>query len=131
MTPRWLPLLLLCSSSGCATTTVRSGRPPANFAPGFEDRWNPAFLFGVVPGRGAYDLSQLCPQGWAQVTVTRDPFTLLAAVVTLFLYAPSRISVVCAVPASHDPPPQEGYVPNPSPRAPSATHMVPPPEGTP
>jgi len=121
-------LLLIVAASACATTTVRSGRPPADFAPGYDERWHPAFLFEVIPGHDTYDLSRVCPKGWAQVTVTRDPFTLFASVITLFIYSPSRISIVCAVPESHDPPPQEGYAPSATKALPNTTHMVPPPE---
>jgi hypothetical protein len=49
-----------------------------------------------VPGVSRYDLRQACPQGWAEIRVEPDPFTLLAGVVTLFIYSPSRVTVVCA-----------------------------------
>jgi Bor protein len=98
-------------TAGCAATTVRSGLPPGEAAPGYDDRWHPAFLFGVIPGRDPYDLARICPNGWAQVTVTRDPFTLLSGLVTLFIYSPSRVTIVCGVPGSSDLPPFAGYAP--------------------
>ncbi len=100
---------------GCATTTVHSGRPPLDLAPGYQERWHSAFLWGAVPASGPYDLARICPSGWSQVTVARDPFTLLAGAITLFIYSPSRISVVCALPGEPEPPrppPVEGYGPN-------------------
>ena len=81
---------------GCATTTVRSGEPPGKTATGFDERWHPGFLFGTVRGVERYDLSRACPQGWAEIRIEPDPFTLLAGVVTLFIYSPSRVTVVCA-----------------------------------
>jgi hypothetical protein len=87
-----LCLLLL----GCATTTLRSGEPPGRTAPGFDERWHPGFLFGTVRGAPQYELSRACPQGWAEVRVEADPFTILAGALTLFIYSPSRVTIVCA-----------------------------------
>ncbi len=81
---------------GCATTTLRSGEPPGKTASGYDERWHPGFLFGTVRGVSRYDLKQACPNGWAEIRVEPDPFTLLAGVVTLFIYSPSRVTVVCA-----------------------------------
>jgi hypothetical protein len=103
--------VLLCGS-GCATTIVRSGRPPLDTPPGYEERWHSAFLWGAVAGGAPYDLAQICPNGWSQVTLARDPFTLLAGVVTLFIYSPGRVTIVCAVPGGPRLPPPEGYAPN-------------------
>lgn len=89
-----LPLALLLM--GCATTTLRSGEPPGRTAAGFDERWHPGFLFGTVRGVARYDLSRACPQGWAEIRIEPDPFTLLAGAVTLFIYSPSRVTVVCA-----------------------------------
>lgn len=105
-------LCLLLAATGCAATTVRSGRPPAEPAPGYEDRWHAAFLFGTIPASDPYDLPRICPNGWSQVTVARDPFTLLAGLITLFMYSPSRVTIVCAMPAAPGLPPAEGYAPN-------------------
>ena len=105
-------LLAAWASLGCAATVVRSGKPPLDLAPGYDDRWHSAFLWGVVPADGPYDLAKICPDGWSQVTVARDPFTLLAGAVTLFIYSPSRLSIVCAVPGGPALPPFEGYTPN-------------------
>ena len=88
------PLALLLM--GCATTTLRSGEPPGRTAAGFDERWHPGFLFGTVRGVARYDLSRACPQGWAEIRIEPDPFTLLAGAVTLFIYSPSRVTVVCA-----------------------------------
>ena len=109
-------VLLACS--GCAATTINSGRPPLDFAEGYDERWHSAFFWGVIPGGKPYDLAKLCPNGWSQVTVARDPFTLLAGVLTLFFYSPSRISVVCARPGGPRLPPPTGYGPNAMPETP-------------
>jgi hypothetical protein len=110
--PALCGLLPLIACAGCAATTVRSGRPPLDLAPGYDERWHSAFLWGVVPAGAPYDMAKICPSGWAQVTVARDPFTLLAGVLTLFIYSPSRVSIVCALPGGPRLPPLEGYAPN-------------------
>jgi hypothetical protein len=119
--------LVPLASAGCAATTVRSGLPPGNVAPGYDDRWHPAFLFGVIPGAAPYDLRRICPSGWSQVTVTRDPFTLLSSLVTLFVYSPSRVTIVCGERGTSGLPPYQGYAPT-SDTSPGP-HMPPPPEG--
>jgi hypothetical protein len=93
---RSLALIAALLSVGCATTTVRSGRAPGRAAAGYEERWHPGFLFGTVRGQGHYELSRACPNGWAEIRIAADPFTVLASMVTLFVYSPSRVTVVCA-----------------------------------
>lgn len=88
--------LLAGTLAGCATTTLRSGEPPGRTAAGFDQRWQAGFLFGTVRGTRRYELSQACPHGWAEIRVEPDPFTLLAGAMTLFIYSPSRVTVVCA-----------------------------------
>jgi hypothetical protein len=89
-------LILAMPALGCATTTIRSGAPPGRTASGYDERWHPAFVFGTVRGTHRYDLHRACPQGWAEIRVEPDPFTILAGAVTLFVYSPSRVTVVCA-----------------------------------
>lgn len=112
MSSRALVLCLFFTCASCAATTVHSGRPPLDVAWGFNERWHSALLWGVVPVSGPYDMARICPSGWSQVTVARDPLTLLAGAVTLFVYSPSRVTVVCAVPGATRLPPVEGYEPN-------------------
>jgi hypothetical protein len=87
---------LALATLGCATTTLRSGEPPGKTAAGLNEKWHPAFLFGAIRGIDRYELMQACPHGWAEIRVEPDPFTLLAGAVTLFIYSPSRVTVVCA-----------------------------------
>lgn len=91
-----MSLVMAAALTGCATTTVRSGEPPGKTAIGFDEKWQPGFLFGTVRGVRRYDLSRACPRGWAEIRVEPDPFTILAGAVTLFIYSPSRVTVVCA-----------------------------------
>ena len=94
--------LALCL--GCTGTTLRSGSPPGTPAPGFERRWHSSFLFGAVDAEGTYALSRICPKGWSEVHVGPDEFTILAGLFTLFIYSPSRVTVVCSAVPGKSPP---------------------------
>lgn len=91
-----LTLAFALLAAGCATTTLRSGEPPGKTAAGLNEKWHAGFLFGTVRGSERYQLSRACPHGWSEIRVEPDPFTLLAGAVTLFIYSPSRVTVVCA-----------------------------------
>ena len=111
---RGLWLALLCS--GCAHTTLRSGLPPGDSPRPYTDKWHTAFLFGLVEASGPYDLDRICPTGWSEVTLEPDPFTALAGLVTLFLYSPSRVTIVCAPESTHAAPTRAGHAPSAAPR---------------
>jgi hypothetical protein len=91
-----LSVLVSLMACGCATSTVRSGEPPGKTAAGLNEKWHAGFLFGTVRGINRYDLSRACPNGWAEIRIAPDPFTLVAGAMTLFIYSPSRVTVVCA-----------------------------------
>jgi hypothetical protein len=93
------------SSVSCAGVTVRSGKAPGQTAPAYEERWHSTFLYGALAGERPYDLSQICSAGWAEIHVYPDAFTSLVGLVTLFIYSPSRITIVCAAEHVDIPPP--------------------------
>jgi hypothetical protein len=90
---------------------LRSGKPPGEVAPNYDERWHPAFLFGLVAMHEPYDLSRICRQGWSEVRLQPDPFTALAGMLTLFVYSPSRLTVVCAADERGGPPALRSYPP--------------------
>lgn len=105
--PSWLaPALFAC---GCASTTLRSGLPPGDSPPSHTEKWHAAFLFGLVEASGPYRLDRICPGGWSEVTLEPDPFTAIAGAITLFVYSPSRVTVVCAADGVQGAPPRTGY----------------------
>lgn len=113
-----LVLASLLSLTGCAATVLRSGHPPGDSPPGFDDHWHSAFLFGALEVGEPYDLDQLCPGGWSEVTVQPDPLTTVVGALTLFLYTPNRVTVVCSAPGSLGVPPREGAALPPAPEHP-------------
>ncbi|HSU41473.1 MAG TPA: hypothetical protein VLJ38_17975 [Polyangiaceae bacterium] len=96
---RFSPAFVLVTGLlGCAETRIYSGLPPGDPPTGYENRWHSSFFFGTTPAGRAYDLGRLCPSGWSQIELSPDFFTSFAGVVTLFLYTPSRLTIVCARP---------------------------------
>ena len=94
---RTIPLLAL-GLGGCAATRLYSGLPPGDPPPGYDDRWHSSYLFGTTEAREPYDLRRLCPSGWSEIDVGPDFFTTVAGALTLFLYTPNRLTIVCARP---------------------------------
>lgn len=88
-----LGLLLL---TGCAETRLYSGMAPGEPPRGYDERWHPAYAFGLIDGHGQYDLDALCPHGWSEISVAPDFFTVFAGAITLFAYSPNRLTIVCA-----------------------------------
>ena len=99
-------------ASACAPTTIRSGIPAGSPAPGYDGRWHSSFLFGTVEGSDPIDLATLCPSGWSEVRTDMSFVQGMLLVLSLFFYAPSRVTVVCAD-TGHGPklPPGEGVLP--------------------
>jgi hypothetical protein len=93
-----LALLLIAAlaGTGCIETHLYSGLPPGDPPRGYENRWHVSYLFGTTEGSVPYDLHRLCPSGWSEITVTPDFFTSIAGLMTLYLYTPNRVTIVCA-----------------------------------
>ena len=98
MSHRSLALVLALAASGCIETHLYSGLPPGDPPRGYENRWHVSYLFGTTEGSPPYNLRTLCPSGWSEITVTPDFFTSIAGLMTLYLYTPNRVTIVCARP---------------------------------
>jgi len=79
-------------------TTIRSGRAPLFAAPGWEERWHHEFFLGLDEDPGPVRPEVLCPNGWSQVETHIDPLQGAIALLTLGIYTPSTVSVICADP---------------------------------
>jgi len=93
-----LAFALAFASTGCIETHLYSGLPPGDPPPGYENRWHVSYLFGTTEGSRPYNLQTLCPSGWSEITVAPDLFTSIAGIMTLYLYTPNRVTIVCARP---------------------------------
>ncbi len=94
---------------GCYRVRVRSGLPPADPPPEYDFRWRHGYLFGLLTEDTDLELSRVCSSGWAELQEQGDLLTGVATVATLGLYAPRRVTVVCAVATVSPEPPLYGY----------------------
>jgi hypothetical protein len=102
----WLVLIGALASAGCFTTTVRSGQPPAEAPAGWQQRWHSGWLLGAIEASGPHDLAEACPHGWSQIDTSTDPSQALITLLTLGVYAPQTVTVVCAAhPGQRNSPP--------------------------
>ncbi len=118
----------LCAS-GCFRTSVYSGVPPG--VPAIDNHWHSGFVGGWVETSGPYDLSQACPDGWGEIFVKTGFGRVLVHYLTLEIYSPQNVTVVCAAPDTRGPAPASGYPTTPPPASsaypPPANSAVPPP----
>ncbi len=89
-------LLCALSLSGCYRTSVYSGLPPAEPAEGLSERWHSGWLLGAIESSGPHDLARACPAGWSVIETHTDASQGLVTLITLGIYAPQTVTVVCA-----------------------------------
>ena len=93
-----LALAFALAASGCAETVFRSGLPAGQTAPSYDRRWRDALLYGTVEPARPVPLDQICPIGWSEIRVTPTFPAALLGWVTLGIYTPTTVTVVCAAP---------------------------------
>jgi hypothetical protein len=88
--------LAAASCSGCAETIMRTGLPAGAIAKGYDARWHDSFFWGTLePGQPAA-LEKICPRGWSELRVGASFPAGLLQFVTLGIYTPANVTVVCA-----------------------------------
>jgi hypothetical protein len=117
-----LAVLLGLCATGCFRTSVYAGVPPGRAV--VENHWHSGFLGGLIETSGPYDLSKTCPGGWAELYVKTGFGRLLVQYLTMEIYTPQNVSIVCAAPGVRGPAPASGY---PMPAPPPASSAYPPP----
>jgi len=103
--------------SGCYTSVVKSGAPAAPPAAEYDEKWHSGLIFGLVELSGPYDLSRICPQGWAEIKTETSFLNGLVQLLTWNIYNPQSVTVRCA----------GGMVPVGAPGMPPPAPMAPPP----
>jgi hypothetical protein len=96
MRARWLTLAAALLVCGCFKSTVRSGHAPGDPPDQWDHRWHSGWLFGAIEVSGPYDLGRVCPAGWSEIDTVTDPSQALITLLTLGIYAPQSVTVVCA-----------------------------------
>ena len=93
----FLALLAATSAAGCYTATVRSARPASPPTVANDERWHHGVIWGIAEISGPYDLSEACPQGWAEITTETSFLNGLLELITSGIYASQTVTVRCAV----------------------------------
>lgn len=123
-----LCLSLLTLVSGCFSTTIRNGRPAAPATVAYDARWHHGAIAGMAEISGPYDLSEICPQGWAEIQTQTSFLNWVASWVSL--YTPQTIAVRCATDGSSPGAAAQSTAPvataQPSSAATPTAHPVPP-----
>lgn len=89
-------IALVCSTSGCFKTILKSGKP-ANAARIENDkRWHHGVIWGIAELSGPYDLKTLCPNGWAEVKSETSFVNGLLDAITSGIYAPQSVTIRCS-----------------------------------
>lgn len=87
---------LMASVSGCYTTTMRSGLPANPARIEYDKRWHHGVIWGIAELSGPYNLKEVCPNGWAEITTETSFLAGLLYAVTSGVYAPQTVTVRCS-----------------------------------
>jgi hypothetical protein len=83
-------------ANGCYSTTIRSGLPPGEPTAGFDERWHHGVIDGIGELSGPYSLPAICPYGWSSITTYTSFENFGAGLLSLWVYTPQTVTVVCA-----------------------------------
>jgi hypothetical protein len=97
-----LPVLaaasLLVVSTGCYHAVVETGLEPA--ATAYHEKWEASWFIGLVPAR--VEATNLCGGPWARVETQQSFLNGLVSFLTLGIYSPHEVKVVCAAQSIED-----------------------------
>jgi hypothetical protein len=88
--------LAALSCSSCAATIIRTGLPAGDIAKGYDARWHDSFLWGTLEPERPAALDSVCPRGWSEFRIEASFPAGLLQFVTLGIYTPANVTVVCA-----------------------------------
>jgi hypothetical protein len=91
-----LAMLFAVAATGCFRTTIKSGEPVSPARIEWDERWHHGLIYGLAELSGPYDLSKVCPKGWAEVH-TELPFVQgLVQAITFNVYSPQSVTIRCS-----------------------------------
>jgi hypothetical protein len=91
---------MLCAavvlSAGCYSTTIRNGSATAT-TPSieFDGKWHSGLIYGIAELSGPYDLSKICPSGWAEIHTETSFVNGVVQALTFGVYNPQSVTVKC------------------------------------
>jgi len=90
-----LLLALLCSA-GCYRMTIRNDRPVGQTPIEYDGKWHSGLIGGLAELSGPYDLSAVCPRGWAEIHTETSFLNGLVEALTSNIYTPQSVTIRCA-----------------------------------
>jgi hypothetical protein len=89
----WLAItLLLAGSTGCYHSIVDTGLEPSGVQ--YHGEWESAWFVGLIPAR--VEATAICEGAWARVETQQSFLNGLVSFLTLGIYSPHEVKVVCA-----------------------------------
>jgi hypothetical protein len=88
--------LALAALCGCYRMNIRNGQPVGIAPIEYDNKWHHGFILGLVEVSGPYDLSRVCPRGWAEIHTELSFVTGLVRVLALDIYSPQSVTIRCA-----------------------------------
>lgn len=108
-------VLLVLVVAGCYHSIIDTGLQPGRTA--YHEKWETAWLVGLIPAE--VDAEGVCAGPWARVETQQSFLNGLVTMLTLGIYAPHEVEVVCAAGSganrSSDAPVHEGSLQRPLP----------------
>jgi len=92
---RTLLALALCAS-GCFRMSVKNQQPVGQAPIEYDDKWHIGLVYGLAELSGPYDLSKVCPHGWAEVHTETSFVNGLVSAVTWNIFTAQSVTVRCA-----------------------------------
>jgi hypothetical protein len=99
-----LAVAVACLSSACFHQIVQTGRTPG--ATVIEKPWTATWLWGLVPANEISSAAQ-CPNGVATVETQQSFLNGLVGGLTLGIYTPQDVKIICASGSAMAPAPHE------------------------
>ncbi len=84
--------VLLLGSSGCYHSIVDTGAEPGPV--GYHEKWETAWLGGLIAAE--VDAEGICDGPWVRVETQKSFLNGLVSALTLGIYSPHEVEVVCA-----------------------------------
>ncbi|MDE0518656.1 MAG: hypothetical protein OXH36_03745 [Bdellovibrionales bacterium] len=75
-----------------------------------EKKWEktvPTFLFGLINASKTIKAWEKCPTNWHTIRITRSFSHLIISVLTLGLYTPTKVIIICDIPSGSTDPSNE------------------------
>ncbi len=119
MTHTRLHWLLLVGSTllatGCYTTKIRTAKQPAQPTAEWDGKWHSGLIVGIAELSGPYTLSEVCPNGWAEIETETSFPNGLVGWFTFGIYNPQTVTVRCAAGGPRPEEPEAEPAPEPAP----------------